>query len=48
MEQEQIINGDLYSKLVIKSENGEKIAEITLTEAISAEGYQIILTPKYD
>lgn len=47
-EEETILNDDLYSKMVVKSNEGKKVAEVTLSEATPAEGYQIILTPKYD
>lgn len=47
-EHETILNNKFYSKLVIKKNDGKKIAEVTLTEATPATGYQIILTPKYD
>lgn len=47
-EQETILNNKFYSKLIVKKNDGKKIAEVTLTEATPATGYQIILTPKYD
>lgn len=43
-----ILNKEKYICVVVESEQGIKIAEITLTEAIPAEGYRIRLTPKYD
>ena len=44
----EILNEDNYTRLVVESEKGEKIAEVTLTDATPAEGYLIRLTPKYD
>lgn len=43
-----ILNETNYTKLIVETENGEKIAEVTLTDATPAEGYLIRLTPKYD
>lgn len=37
-----------YSRLSVETESGEKIAEITLTEVIPADGYVIRLTPRTD
>lgn len=45
---ESILNDKLYSKLVVRQNDGKKIAEVTLTEATPATGYQIILTPNYN
>lgn len=47
-EKESILNDKLYSKLVVRQNDGKKIAEVTLTEATPATGYQIILTPNYN
>ena len=44
----EILNEDNYTRLVVESEKGEKIAEVTLTDATPTEGYLIRLTPKYD
>lgn len=44
----EILNEDNYTRLIVESEKGEKIAEVTLTDATPAEGYLIRLTPKYD
>ena len=44
----EILNEDNYTRLVVESEKGEKIAEVTLTDATPAEGYLIRMTPKYD
>ncbi|HEL1985917.1 TPA: hypothetical protein TY283_001265 [Streptococcus suis] len=44
----EILNAEKYTSLVVETEDGKKIAEITLTEAIPAEGYVVRLTPKYD
>ncbi|HEL0558412.1 TPA: hypothetical protein TVB72_000096 [Streptococcus equi subsp. zooepidemicus] len=46
--EESILNSKRYTKLVVETEEGEKIAEITLTDATSASGYVIRLTPNYD
>lgn len=43
-----ILNEEKYTKLTIETEEGEKIAEVTLTDATPADGYRIKLTPKYD
>lgn len=43
-----ILNENNYTKLVVENEHGEKIAEITSTDATSAEGYSIRLTPNYN
>ncbi|QUE55361.1 hypothetical protein INT76_03665 [Streptococcus oriscaviae] len=44
----EILNAEKYTSLVVETEEGKKIAEITLTEVIPAEGYVVRLTPKYD
>ncbi|QBX18684.1 MULTISPECIES: hypothetical protein [Streptococcus] len=43
-----ILNSERYTKLVVETEDGTKIAEVTLTEATPADGYVIRLTPNYD
>ncbi|CZQ83636.1 Hypothetical protein Tpal_469 [Trichococcus palustris] len=43
-----ILNQEKYQKLVIETENGEKIAEVTAEEATPAEGYIIRLIPQYE
>ncbi|MFF1072175.1 hypothetical protein ACFYEP_02910 [Streptococcus pyogenes] len=43
-----ILNSERYTKLVVETEDGQKIAEVTLTEATPADGYVIRLTPNYD
>lgn len=43
-----ILNQEKYAKLIVETENGEKIAEITAKTAIPAEGYVIRLVPKYE
>lgn len=42
----EILNAEKYTSLVVETEKGKKIAEITLTEVIPAEGYVVRLTPK--
>lgn len=44
----EILNEEKYTALVVETIEGKKIAEITLTEVIPAEGYVVRLTPKYD
>ncbi|HGC9573092.1 TPA: hypothetical protein ACG6BL_001868 [Streptococcus agalactiae] len=46
--EESILNSKRYTKLVVETEDGKKIAEVTLTEAPPADGYVIRLTPNYD
>lgn len=46
--EESILNSKRYTKLVVETEDGKKIAEVTLTEATPADGYVIRLTPNYD
>lgn len=48
MEEIEILNKEKYTKLVVETENGKKIAEVTLTDATPADGYVIRLTPNYD
>lgn len=43
-----ILNEENYTRLIVETEEGEKIAEVTLTDATPADGYVIRLTPKYD
>lgn len=43
-----ILNEENYTRLIVETEEGEKIAEVTLTDATPADGYLIRLTPKYD
>lgn len=43
-----ILNSEYYSRLSVETESGEKIAEITLTEVIPADGYVVRLTPRDD
>ncbi|MGX4686337.1 hypothetical protein JNUCC83_05475 [Vagococcus sp. JNUCC 83] len=45
---ETVLNQDLYTKMIVQKDDGTKIAEITIEEAIPAEGYQIVLIPKYN
>lgn len=45
---ETILNPEHYTKLVVETEEGKKIAEVTLDEATPADGYVIRLTPRYD
>lgn len=45
---ETVLNQDLYTKMIVQKDDGTKIAEITKEEAIPAEGYQIVLIPKYN
>ncbi len=42
----EILNAEKYTSLVVETEEGKKIAEITLTEVIPAKGYVVRLTPK--
>lgn len=44
----EILNEIKYKKLIVETENSEKIAEVTLTDATPADGYRIRLTSKYD
>lgn len=46
--EESILNSKRYTKLVVETEDGKKIAEVTLTEATPTDGYVIRLTPNYD
>ncbi|WP_182437793.1 hypothetical protein [Bombilactobacillus bombi] len=43
-----ILNENFYTKLVVETNDGKKIAEVTLYNATTAKGYHIKLTPKYD
>ena len=43
-----ILNENNYTRLIIETEEGKKVAEVTLTDATPADGYRIRLTPKYD
>lgn len=43
-----ILNEENYTRLIVETKKGEKIAEVTLTDATPADGYVIRLTPKYD
>ncbi|WP_414625474.1 hypothetical protein [Enterococcus faecium] len=43
-----ILNENNYTRLIIETEEGEKVAEVTLTDATPADGYRIRLTPKYE
>lgn len=43
-----ILNSDIYERLVVETERGEKIAEVTMTEVTSAEGFRVRLKPKAD
>lgn len=43
-----ILNEENYTRLIVETEEGKKIAEVTLTDATPADGYVIRLTPKYD
>lgn len=43
-----ILNEENYTKLTVETEKGEKVAEVTTTDATPAEGYRIKLTPSYD
>lgn len=43
-----ILDEKYYTCLVVETEEGKEIAEITLTDAIPADGYRIRLKPKYD
>ncbi|EME3504033.1 hypothetical protein UL360_002451 [Enterococcus faecium] len=43
-----ILNEENYTRLIVETEEGEIVAEVTLTDATPAEGYVIRLTPKYD
>lgn len=42
----EILNAEKYTSLAVETEEGKKIAEITLTEVIPAKGYVVRLTPK--
>lgn len=44
----EILNEEQFTRLVVEAEDGTKIAEVTLTEATSADGYRIRLTPNYN
>lgn len=48
MQDNNILNGDIWEKLIIESEDGKKIAEITIDVAIPADGYVVRMIPKYD
>ena len=43
-----ILNEENYTRLIVETEEGKKVAEATLTDATPADGYRIRLTPKYD
>lgn len=43
-----ILDSGYYTSLIVETEDGKKIAEVTLTDATPAEGFRIRLTPKYD
>ena len=43
-----ILNSQNYTRLVVETEDGKKIAEVTLDDATPADGYVIRLTPTYD
>lgn len=43
---DEILNTNQYIKIIVESDKGEKIAEITPYEAIPADGYRIRLVPK--
>ena len=43
-----ILNENFYTRLIVETEEGQKAAEITLTDATPADDYRIRLTPKYD
>lgn len=43
-----ILNEENYTRLIVETEEGKKVAEVTLTDATPADGYRIRLTPKYD
>ena len=47
-EKVRVLNENFYSKLVVETEEGKKIAEVTLTDITPADGYRIRLTPKYN
>ncbi|MDT1997246.1 hypothetical protein AB6834_09485 [Carnobacterium divergens] len=47
-EKVNILNENNYTRLIVENENGEKIAEVTSTDATPANGYRIRLTPRYD
>jgi len=44
----EILNEEQYTKLIVETNEGKKVAEVTLTDATPADGYRIRLTPKYD
>lgn len=45
----RILDSRFYTRLIVETEiDGKKIAEITLNDVISAEGYTIRLKPRYD
>lgn len=44
----EILNEEQYTKLIVETNDGKKVAEVTLTDATPADGYRIRLTPKYD
>lgn len=46
--QSEILNSEFYQKLIVESEDGKKIAEVTSIEATPASGYVIRLVPNYD
>lgn len=41
-----ILNENNYTRLIIETEEGKKVAEVTLTDATPADGYRIRLTPR--
>ena len=43
-----ILNEENHTRLIVETEEGKKVAEVTLTDATPADGYRIRLTPKYD
>lgn len=43
-----ILNEKNYTKLCVETEDGKKVAEVTLSDATPATGYRIRLTPNYD
>ncbi|MGG5319284.1 hypothetical protein [Enterococcus sp. AZ072] len=44
----EILNEEQYTKLIVETNDGKKVAEVTLTDATPADGYRIRLTPQYD
>ena len=42
-----ILDEKFYTRLIVETDNGKKVAEVTLTDATPADGYRIRLTPKY-